>query len=64
MDENVARVLRGYLNLNEVEKNEFLSELRRYESLQYDFQKNALKEQVEKRASVGPKNEICTCCGR
>jgi thymidine kinase len=65
MNENVARVLRGFLNLTTDEKAEFIRELNRYQGLQYDFQQKAFMEQVETRAdSVGPKNSICSCCGR
>lgn len=65
MNEKTARVLRGFLNLTPLEKEEFLRELNRYQGLQLDFQKKAFQEQIEKRAdSVGPKNSICSCCGR
>ncbi|QIP16844.1 hypothetical protein G8759_31485 [Spirosoma aureum] len=65
MNEKVARVLRGFLNLTPLEKDEFIRELNRFQNLQYDFQRNSFKEQVEAKSdSVGPKNSICSCCGR
>ena len=63
MNQNEIKVMRGFLSLSNEEQQNFLKELDGYykldSSLKLDF-----KRLVESRASVGPKNTICGCCGR
>lgn len=63
MNENVYRVLVGLTKLTDAEKEIFIREMNRYQQAGYS-EKLALKESFNSKSSVGPKNSICTCCGR
>lgn len=63
MNENVYKVLMGFIKLTDAEKALFITELNKYQqSGTYD--KLTLRESFNAKSSVGPKNSICTCCGR
>lgn len=63
MNEKVYKVLMGFIRLSESERALFIEELNKFQRSDY-FDKQTLKEGFEKRASVGPKDSVCTCCGR
>lgn len=63
MNEKVAKVLRGFINLSATEKAEFIRELTRYQSSGI-VDKSIMERTINESASIGPKDSICTCCGR
>lgn len=63
MNENVYKVLRGFTKLTDSEKALFISELNKYQQGSYS-ERQILTESFISKASVGPKNSVCTCCGR
>lgn len=63
MNENVYKVLNGYIKLSDAEKNLFIAEINKYQNAGYG-EKQVITESVRIKCSVGPKNSICTCCGR
>ncbi|MCG8859994.1 hypothetical protein [Tenacibaculum finnmarkense] len=63
MNENVYKVLNGFIKLSEAEKTLFINELNKYQSAGF-YEKQNIYENVKLKSSVGPKNTICTCCGR
>ena len=63
MNEQIAKVLRGFIKLSENEKREFVEEFNRYRNAS-SLDKPNIEKRIEERASIGPKNTICTCCGR
>ncbi|MCU0350619.1 MAG: hypothetical protein MUF43_07295 [Flavobacterium sp.] len=63
MNENVARVLRGFINLSDIDKAAFIDELNRYQRGSYIERQN-INESVQRKSSVGPKDSVCQCCGR
>jgi hypothetical protein len=63
MNENVYKVLNGFMKLSDAEKTLFIDELNKYQRAS-SLEKQTLKENVRLKSSVGPKNTICTCCGR
>ena len=63
MNENVYKVLTGFTKLTDAEKSLFITELNKYQQAGY-IDKITLRESFSSKSSVGPKNSICTCCGR
>lgn len=63
MNENVYKVLNGYIKLSDAEKTLFVEEINKYQNAGYS-EKQVITESVRIKCSVGPKNSICTCCGR
>ena len=63
MNENVYKVLMGFIKLSETEKALFITEINKYQQASYT-DKLSLKESIRLKSSVGPKNSICGCCGR
>jgi hypothetical protein len=63
MNENVYKVLMGFIKLTDAEKALFITELNKYQQAGY-YDKINLRESFNSKSSVGPKNSICTCCGR
>lgn len=63
MNENVYKVLNGFMKLSDAEKSLFIDELNKYQRAN-SIEKQTLRESVRLKSSVGPKNTICTCCGR
>jgi hypothetical protein len=63
MNENVYKVLNGFIKLSESEKTLFITEINKYQNAGYN-DKQIITENVRIKCSVGPKNSICTCCGR
>lgn len=63
MNENVYKVLMGFIKLTDAEKALFITELNKYQQAGY-YDKLTLRENFNSKSSVGPKNSICTCCGR
>ena len=63
MTEKVAKVLNGFTNLTLAEREEFIKELTRYRN-STSWEKPEIERDIQKGMSVGPKNTICTCCGR
>lgn len=63
MNENVYKVLNGFIKLTEAEKTLFITEINKYQNAGYN-DKQIITENVRIKCSVGPKNSICTCCGR
>lgn len=66
MEERTYNVLRGFANLDERQKKLFIQEIRNYERLFYQYEKDNFKRRVTEKASasIGPKSTICDCCGR
>lgn len=65
MTEKGSKVLKGFLGLNSTERIDFIEELNRYQSAGVgSVQRQALESEVRQKASLGPKNSICDCCGR
>lgn len=64
-NKKVLRVLRGFMELNEEEKNEFIKELNKSrQQIGYD---RLLLERIEKSFShnLGPTSDSnCVCCGK
>ena len=63
MNENVYKVLNGFIKLSDSEKTLFINQLNDYQKANYSEKQN-IYESVRLKSSVGPKNSICTCCGR
>jgi hypothetical protein len=63
MNENVYKVLNGFIKLSDSEKSLFIKEINKYQEAGYSEKQN-IYENVRFKSSVGPKNSICTCCGR
>lgn len=63
MNENVYKALNGFIKLSESEKTLFFTEINKYQNAGYN-DKQIITENVRIKCSVGPKNSICTCCGR
>lgn len=63
MNENVYKVLNGFIKLSDTEKSAFIRELVAYQDANYT-EKQRIYESVKLKSSLGPKNSICTCCGR
>lgn len=62
MNENAYKVLVGFTKLTASEKAKFIEEINKYlQSSEYG--KVELTRTFSSK-SVGPKNTICTCCGR
>jgi hypothetical protein len=51
------------MKLTDAEKTLFITELNKYQQAGL-IEKQNLRESVRIKCSVGPKNSICTCCGR
>ena len=66
MDEKLARVLHGFVELTPTQQGQFLDELRRYREARTEPEKKTIREHFEKGAHVklGPVSEGCPCCGR
>jgi len=63
MNENVYKVLNGFIKLSDSEKSLFVKELVKYQEAGF-YEKQNINESVKLKSSLGPKNSICTCCGR
>jgi len=63
MNENVYKVLMGFIKLSDTKKSLFITEINRYQQSSYT-EKLSLNESIRLKSSVGPKNSICGCCGR
>ena len=63
MNENVYKVLNGFIKLSESEKTLFINQLNEYQRASFN-EKSSITESVRLKSSVGPKNSICGCCGR
>jgi hypothetical protein len=63
MNENAYKVLLGFIKLTDSEKSVFINEINKFQNAGFS-EKQSLTESVRLKASVGPKNSICTCCGR
>ena len=63
MNENVYKVLNGFVKLSDAEKALIIAEIIKYQNAGYS-EKQVITENVRIKCSVGPKNSICTCCGR
>jgi hypothetical protein len=60
MDDDVKRVLRGFVKLSLTQKSEVMQTIEHYK------QYHRLDEQVEKvlKVGMGPLGTPCPCCGR
>lgn len=64
MTSNTLRVLHGWLELTEAEKQEFAREMRKYQDASYS-QKSATRKYIgEQRMELGPLSGGCPCCGK
>lgn len=63
MNEKAYKVLVGYTKLNALEQDEFLRELVKYRNAG-TYERGTLQESFSRKSSVGPKDSVCTCCGR
>ncbi len=63
MNENVYKVLNGFVKLSDAEKALIIAEIIKYQNAGYS-EKQVITENVRIKCSLGPKNSICTCCGR
>ena len=63
MTEKVAKVMKGFINLNEIEKEELLKEINYYQKMG-PSSRRIIEEEVRMKSSLGPKNSICEYCGR
>lgn len=63
MNENAYKVLMGFIKLTDAEKSVFVAEINKYQNAGYS-EKQVITESVRLKSSVGPKNSVCTCCGR
>lgn len=57
------QLLRAFTKLNDSERSQFLTEVAKFQSAPY-YDKERLKNNINERAGVGPKDSICSCCGR
>lgn len=61
MADKIKKVLRGFFNLSDSEKEEFLSIITNTKTRTY-YEKRALDEEIRR---LGPTNETtCPCCGK
>jgi hypothetical protein len=63
MNENAYKVLMGFTKLSDSEKSVFIKEINKFQNAGFS-EKQMISESFRMKASVGPKNSICTCCGR
>ncbi|WP_394992676.1 hypothetical protein [Emticicia sp.] len=63
MTDRENKVMKGFLGLTTTERVNFINELNGYQNADY-YRKNIVEREVQQKASVGPKNTICDCCGR
>ncbi len=66
MDNKVAQVLQGYLQLTESQKSEFQKSLQEF-SQGGEFTKRVFRESVNAsvtKMQTGPHGGSCPCCGR
>lgn len=63
MNEKAYKVLKGFIELSDSEKSTFIEEINKYQNAGY-VERQRLYESVKLKSSLGPKNSICTCCGR
>lgn len=63
MNEKSYKVLKGFIELSDSEKSTFIEEINKYQNAGY-IERQRLYESVKLKSSLGPKNSICTCCGR
>ena len=62
MNENAYKVLIGFTKLTDAEKAVFIAEINKYQKSS-EYGRIELTRTFSSK-SVGPKNTICTCCGR
>ena len=63
MNEKMYKVLVGFSKLSYTEQEEFFKELSKYR-VSGPYEKSTLQESYSRKSSVGPKDSVCTCCGR
>jgi hypothetical protein len=63
MNEKAYKVLVGFTKLNYAEQQEFIQELTKYRQAGI-YERSTLQEGFQRKSSVGPKDSVCTCCGR
>lgn len=63
MNEKAYKVLKDFIELSDSEKSIFIKEINKYQNAGY-AERQRLYESVRLKSSLGPKNSICTCCGR
>lgn len=63
MNEKAYKVLVGFTKLNYAEQLEFIQELTKYRQAGV-YERSTLQESFARKSSVGPKDSVCTCCGR
>ncbi len=66
MDRNVAWVVRGYLNLNDDQRAEFLDAINEYNRGNVATKDRINRESRNRvtRMDMGPLGSACACCGR
>lgn len=63
MNDKENNVMKGFLGLSISERENLIKEITRYQNSDFRQREN-IRIEVERRSSVGPKNTICTCCGK
>lgn len=67
MTDKTKLVLKGFFDLSDDERSEFIDELNKYLKSPTPQQKRLLREGIEKSAEkivLGPLDGSCPCCGR
>jgi hypothetical protein len=62
MDKKTATVLRGYLQLDSEEQDEFIKELNNYIRGNFSVRKS-VQDSID-QIYLGPLGNTCPCCGR
>jgi hypothetical protein len=66
MDKSVAQVLKGFLNLSEAQRREFIELVNKFQS-GTTYSNEQLRESVNAsvtKMQTGPYRDTCGCCGR
>jgi hypothetical protein len=63
MTDNTRRVLNGFIELSDDEKQEFVDELQKWSDLDFS-ERSRYQERVQKSVDLGPLSGACPCCGK
>jgi len=63
MTDNTRKVLNGFIELSDEEKQEFINELQKWSNLDFS-ERRRYNESIQKSVDLGPLSSSCPCCGK
>jgi hypothetical protein len=63
MTENTRRVLKGFIELSDDEKQEFVDELQKWSDLDFS-ERRRYQKSIQESVDLGPLSSACPCCGK